>query len=337
MCSRRLRFVVTALLAAACGAKAPAPAGPTPVGGIDTLVFRAALVDPAEVDFILPLGNLNPPGHTLPTDHIYFYIGFTRREIRGVPVMAPGDGTIQTILRRSGGDARLFVRVNNTFSYYVDHVVIDADIREGSPLTAGQRLGTSSLGGFGVDLGVLNASRALTFITPGRYSGDTLNADAPLKYYEEPVRSQLYALVRRDGADRDGKIDFDVAGTLAGNWFHESLPVGESTQPSGWTRHLAFVYDNVQPSLPCISIGGTLSLAGVFAVNPSDLPFDRVRPESGLVMFALRSGGVLGTPVGEVVGTLLVQMLDASRIRVETFAGPVPPAGFTSAAQIYLR
>jgi hypothetical protein len=144
-------------------------------------------------------------------------------------------------------------------------------------------------------------------------------------------------LVRRDGADRDGKIDFDVAGTLAGNWFHESLPVGESTQPSGWTRHLAFVYDNVQPSLPCISIGGTLSLAGVFAVNPSDLPFDRVRPESGLVMFALRSGGVLGTPVGEVVGTLLVQMLDASRIRVETFAGPVPPAGFTSAAQIYLR
>jgi len=28
-------------------------------------------------DTVIPLGNLNPPGHTLPTDHIYFYIKAT--------------------------------------------------------------------------------------------------------------------------------------------------------------------------------------------------------------------------------------------------------------------
>lgn len=302
-----------------------------------SLVFRASPVDPAVLDFILPLGNLNPPGHTLPTDHIYFYVGFTRPENRGVTVSAPGDGMVQRILRSGAPDVKLFVRVNSAFTYYVDHVVLDADIREGTPLTAGQRLGTSGLGSFGVDLGVMNFSRTLQFITPARYPGDTLNADAPLKYYEEPLRSQLYAAVRRDGPDKDGRIDFDIAGRLSGNWFHESLSIAESALATGWPRHLAFVYDNVQPAEPRVSIGGRLTLIGVFGVNPSDPPFESVRPESGLVTYALRRGGQLGAPLGAPVGTLLVQMLDASRIRVEAVPSVVPPTAFSSAAEIYVR
>jgi len=334
--ARRLCALLAALIVTACGGKQSPPGGPSPVGATDALVLRASLVDPAVVDFILPLGNLNPPGHTLPTDHIYFYVGFTRPQNRGVTVVAPGEGTVQGIFRNAS-DAKLFVRVNATFAYYVDHVVLDADIREGIRLAAGQRLGTSGLNSFGVDLGVTNASRTLSFITPARYSGDTLNADAPLKYYDEPLRGELYAMVRRDGADKDGKIDFDVAGHLSGNWFHESLAMSESTQPAGWPRHLAFVYDNVQPSQPRISIGGTLSLAGVFAVDPADPPFEAVGPESGLVRYTLRVGGLLGAPAGAATGTLLVQMLDGSRIRVEALSGANPSGAFSSAAQVYVR
>jgi hypothetical protein len=331
--------VLLGALTAACGSgSVSSPTAPGGVGGVNApLVFKASLVEPAQVDFILPLGNLNPPGHTLPTDHIYFYVGFLRPEIRGVPVFAPGDGTVQTVLRSSAPDVKLFVRVNSTVQYYVDHVVLDPGIGQGTPLTAGQRLGTSGTGGFGVDLGVINASITLPFITPGRYSGDSLHADAPLKYYEEPLRSQLYALVRRDAPDKDGRIDFDEPGRLQGNWFHETLPIAESAQPTGWSRHLAFVYDNIRPSERRIAIGGLLVMSGAFAVDPADPPFTSVTPQSGLVGYHLRRGGPFGAPPEFPVGSLIVQMLDASRIRVEAATTTAPPASFSAAAQVYVR
>jgi hypothetical protein len=332
----RLTAILAGAAIAACGGGRSSPVAPGAAAD-GPFALKAAVVDPANVDFIVPLGNLNPPGHTLPTDHIYFYVGFLRPSIRAVPVFAPGDGTVQDVFGSGTSDVKVFVRVNGTFSYYVDHVVPDAGIARGGRVTAGQRLGTSGTAGFGVDLGVLNFGLTVPFVTPGRYSGDSLHADAPLKYYDEPLRSQLYALVRREGADKDGKIDFDVAGRLQGNWFHESLPIGESAQPAGWTRHLAFVYDNVQPAQPRISIGGVVASAGVFGVADGDPSFSTVTPESGIVAYRLRYGGALGAPLETQAGTLIVQMLDASRIRVEVSAAAVPPASFSAAAQVYVR
>jgi hypothetical protein len=334
----RVIVVVLGMLAAGCGGHAmSSPTEPTTTGGAagGAFVLRAAVVDPASVDFVLPLGNLNPPGHTLPTDHIYFYVGFLRPAIRGVPVFAPGDGTVQTILRRDA-DVKLFVRATATFSYYIDHVVLDGAIREGTAVTAGLRLGTSGTGGFGVDLGVLNMGRTLSFAVPARYSLDTLNADAPLKYYEEPLRSQLYALVRRDGNDKDGRIDFDVPGRLTGNWFLDDLPLAESSLPAGWPKQLAFVFDNVQPAQPRISIGGTLAMTGVFGIDPGAPAFDSVSPDSGLVRYRLLLGGALGAPNGPPMGTLLVQMLDSSRVRVEAVPGSAATS-FSAAARVYTR
>lgn len=329
-----------ALIVAACGSSGNgSPSAPSQVSTGGPFAFTAALVDPSLVDFILPLGNLNPPGHTLPTDHIYFYVGFLRPGIRGVPVYAPGDGTVQDIIRGASPDVKLFVRVNATFMYYVDHVVLDPGITSGTRLTAGQRLGTSGTSGFGVDLGVMNFSRTLPFITPGRYPGDSLHADAPLRFYEEPLRSQLYALVRREGSDKDGKIDFDLAGRLQGNWFHESLSIAESAQASGWSRHLAFVFDNVQPTEPRIALGGMLGMTGAFGIDASEPAFSSVSPQSGIVGYRLRRGGNIGAPLdGSVAGTLVVEMLDATRIRVEAFpATTIPPVSFSSAARIYTR
>ena len=36
------------------------------------LVFSHSILAIEEISNILPLGNLNPPDHTFPTDHIYF-------------------------------------------------------------------------------------------------------------------------------------------------------------------------------------------------------------------------------------------------------------------------
>lgn len=323
------------LIATACGSSSPpSPPGPTQVEAPLTFAFRASPVEQSAIDFILPLGNLNPPGHTLPTDHIYFYVGFLRPEIRGVPVFAPGDGTVQNILRSGAPDAKLSVRVDSALTYYVDHVVLDPAIVQGTRLTAGQRLGTSSTAGFGIDLGLVNTNVTLAFVSPARYSGDSLHADAPLRFYEEPLRSQLYALVRREGGDKDGRIDFDVSGRLQGNWFHESVTLGESGLPAAWARQLAFVYDNVQPTQPRVSIGGTLTMSGVFGIDATDPPFDSVTPDSRPVSYRLRRGGGRDGPVD---GILLVQMLDSTRIRVEVTTVAAAPAGFTGAAQVYAR
>jgi len=62
-------------------------------------VFSVSPLDIKYIMGIVPLGNLNPPGHTFPTDHIYFHI--TRAEGADRPDIAtlysPGDLTITRV------------------------------------------------------------------------------------------------------------------------------------------------------------------------------------------------------------------------------------------------
>lgn len=341
-------WAAPAALLCAVGCGPALPTGPDAPGSLATgpgtvssggpLVFTASPVDAVVLDFILPLGNLSPPDHTLPSDHIYFYVGFLRPGVRGVPVVAPGDGTITTILRSSQPDTKIFVRVSSTHQYYLDHVVPDPGTQPGTRLTAGQPIGTSG-SGFGVDLGVINATRTLTFANPARYPSDTLHADAPLQYYTELVRSQLYAMVRRDSDGRDGRIDYDVAGRLLGNWFVEGLPVLRSADISAGPAELAFVFDNVGPSEAIVSSGGLLGLTGTYRIQAEAVPFAEVLPESGVVAYRLsQSGGTMGIRSPVVVGTLLVQMTAPERVRVELVRGEalVEPV-FSANARTYVR
>ncbi|MFC1981762.1 hypothetical protein ACFLVN_05950, partial [Chloroflexota bacterium] len=59
-------------------------------------IFSVSPLDVDRIYCIIPLGNLNPPSHTFPTDHIYFHI--TRQEGADRPDVAtlhsPGDLTI---------------------------------------------------------------------------------------------------------------------------------------------------------------------------------------------------------------------------------------------------
>ena len=64
-----------------------------------TLVFSVSPLDIENITGIVPLGNLNPPSHTFPTDHIYFYI--TRQQGADRPdittLYSPGDLTITSV------------------------------------------------------------------------------------------------------------------------------------------------------------------------------------------------------------------------------------------------
>ncbi len=309
--------VALAALSAACSH------GPTssdsitaPTTTSETLVFRASPLDEADIRFIVPLGNLNPPGHTFPSDHIYFYNRIPPAPATTpAPVYAPGDGTVQFILA-SGVESQIGVRAGR-FIYYLDHIVLDATVRIGATLTAGQRIGETGSVAYGIDLGVINESKNVPFINPLRYPGTTVHGDAPLPYFDEPLRGRLYSRVQRIGPDLDGRFDFDEAGKLVGNWFLEGTPVTESANSSAWSRHLAFVYDNYDASRVRVAIGGSLPMIGVFAVSGNGPDPRTITPASGKVTYRLLMAGGAGDAAGSQRGVLAVQMLDASTLSVD--------------------
>ena len=298
-------------------------------------------VCPVAIDKITdlePLGAMNPSGHTFPTDHVYFYTSWTYGHqpiypADTLPVYAPGSGVVTWILQVNGPqeDAKILIRMNKWVSYYLDHVVLDSDIVVGSKVTAGQVVGISK--GIAIDLGMTNEQLALSgFVNPQRYEGQTLHTDSPYKYFAEPLRSQLYALVRRNAVDKDGKIDYDIKGKLIGNWFHESVPVSESMMPTSWPKNLAFCPDSNDPSEMRISIGGTISSPGKFKPSPEDPAFDQVSPASGKVAFHLNY-----TEWG-YFGIMLCQLTDETHLKVEVFQNAVgEDLDFTTNAMIYTR
>lgn len=329
--------VLAAWMASACGGRESGPTTPTgqgtgPGAGFPsgTLTLKTSPIDQNAILWITPLGNLNPPAHTLPTDHIYFYFANPDRGDspagKRTAFFAPGDGTVTTLLGGLGAESKVFVRQTATFTYYLDHLIPTVPLTAGTKVTAGQMIGTTG-DAYAVDLGVINESLTRGFLTPSRYLGDTLHADAPLKYFDEPLRGQLYARVQRLGSDLDGRIDYDMPGRLAGNWF--ATP--------GDTDPLVFVYDTYDPSKVLIA-GASGDMRGVYSVGAGDPAPADVSVGSGKVRYALTVSNS-GTPHGNA-GTdyyLLVQMVDDTHIKAERFPPVPPPSDFTAAARTFSR
>jgi hypothetical protein len=325
---------MTAAAMLACGGS---PAGPSTSPSSSTepassaaLVFHASPVDLGAIRWITPLGNLNPPDHALPTDHIYFYIADPDAgespAARRTTFYAPADGTVTQTFSSVGGDLKLYIRATSSVNYYIDHLIPDAGIGAGSVLTAGQRVGTTG-SVYAVDLGVVNSAvTAPGLLNPVRYNSDTVHSEAPLKYFDEPIRSQLYAKVQRLGSDLDGRVGYDVAGRLVGNWFAE---IGSAS--------LSFVYNTYDPSQVRVSVSGRIGSPAVWAIGPEDPSPADVSVASGIVRYAL-SPSRTGLPFSAApTQTMLVQMLGDARIQVEMFAVGAAATGVTGNAVTYIR
>jgi hypothetical protein len=316
-----------------------APGATAPSGPAGPASFGFAPIEPSALQEIVPLGAMNPWGHTLPTDHIYFSHHFNTGSFPPVTISAPASGTVESVLDRGNGDAKISIRITDQVAYAIDHINLKAGFVRGVPVQGGAEMGTSTSGVF--DLGVTNMDRPLAFVNPVRYSRDTLYADSPLKYFEEPLRSQFYAKVKRTGGDRDGRIDYDVAATLSGNWFADDLPPERSSiggDMNVGTRQLSFARDMNFPERLRVSLGG-LGMTGLWGVPPAAPDFTTVTPSSGLVVYRLLELGEPGGPAGtRQLGLLLVQLLDAERLRVEAVSNQVATtATFGPDARIYLR
>ncbi len=347
---KNLRWLKIAgtFLAAACVLVSACHHSPIPTGNQDTLPPGPGSLTVSPLRFqdylwATPLGSLNPPGHTFPTDHVYFYwvdpAHATMAQLDSVRVVyAPGSGVVNFLMRPSPGipDMKIMVQMTGMFTYYLDHVLLDSGIVLGSQVQAGQRMGTTSPYSYALDLGVLNDEITLTgIVNPKRYPDETIHTDSPYKYFVEPLRDSLYATVQRNSVDKDGKIDFDIPGKLVGDWFLKGLPVSQSADPSAWPKGLAFVYDMTNPTAIRICIGGILSMWGLYAVDSTALDPASVSVTSGPVAYRLYNPYDSSFPS---LGLMMVQMMSDDTIKVETFPKlNASSAPFDSAASIYAR
>jgi len=328
---RAAAAAATALVCVACGSRgtttgpstsssgAPGFSVAPPPGG--SASFTVSPVDVSIPNSLTALGNLNPPGHVLPTDHVYFYQGslatlnpFGSNATR--TVYMPTKASVLQVLTSTGGtDWKVYFIVTATFQFYFDHLTPRAGLAVGQTINAGDVVGTSNTT---LDFGAFDYSTTLPgFVAPSRYPDQTLHCVSPWKYFVEPLRSQLYANVYRapSAPDRDGKIDFDIPGRLSGDWFDPS--VSSSADPSSWTRTIAFAYDYYDPSLVRISIGGTVAPPGVWAIDPAAPRPADVSVATGKVIYRLLyQDSTLGQ-----YGVMVVQMLSDTSIKVEVFPG----------------
>ncbi|OGC14400.1 hypothetical protein A2526_04115 [candidate division WOR-1 bacterium RIFOXYD2_FULL_36_8] len=297
--------------------------------------FEVSPVAGSNYKYIVPLGNLNPSDHTLPTDHIYFTHDDATETI---PVYAPSSGKILEVYAFNYGsehDNRLTIGVKNNYSYYLIHLVADSNLKKGDTVTAGQQLGVASKHAAAVDLGVLNRNSPQAFINTSHYVTMNIYSDAPLKYFIEPIKSQLYDTVRRLGSDKDGKFCYDQAGKLIGGWFLSDVTETDITSsPAVGTKEVAFVYDNYDPTQIMISVGGTVFSKGVYYVqNAADDPAS-ITVASGKATYKLYSS----SQEANRVGIMVVQMTGDSQVKIEAFSDTsIDEIEFTSAAYNYIR
>ncbi len=325
-------------VSAGCGSGGPTSPSSEVVDASATLLFTVSPIDVASIQYIVPLGQMRPWAHTLPTDHAYMYHHLKSGAFTPVQVLAPAAGTISHTYPGTDGEVKAWVKVNSRYTYYFDHVVLAPGLTVGSSVSAGTVFGTSP--GIALDFAVTDQAITQSFIRPARYGQDTLYARSPWPYFTEPLRTSLYARVQRTGADRDGKINFDIDGTLSGNWFDEDLPVSQSSanDPSVGGRQLAFARDVWFPDRQRVSVGG-FSFTGPYGVPPDAPDFATITPASGVVTYQLLNTGEPGGPPGTTqLGLILVQLTDASHLKVEVVATQsATSASFSSSARVYVR
>lgn len=92
------------------------PACPSSLSG----VLTSPLMDPKYIGSMIPLGNVAPPGHTSPADHIYFNVNTDDQ----IPLLAPADGWITHVMANS-------VKATASSDYVFDSYVVTYTICDG--------------------------------------------------------------------------------------------------------------------------------------------------------------------------------------------------------------
>lgn len=356
-----LPIVMAAAVAVACRGDG-AGAGPAPKGlascGTATALFTASPIDPANIRGWVPLGNLNPPSHTFPTDHQYIYLPPATGTVPAVPLLAPGAMSVTGARRTNYStgnvdysvtfmpcaevsgefghvtsiDASLLARLGpfdqncQSYSPQPGLSVTNCYTKYTSvPVAAGEALGTAR----GLDVSLFDARIPdLAYANASRWTRNASRFDhfhvvAFTDYLAEPARSAIAPLI----GSFDGKVRRTAApigGTIAtdlpGTAQGTWIQPGSPTYPE--TPHLAIVPDNVDPAVIGVSMGASQPgmSSGLVVFPPSTGAWNHA-PSTITPGPTIHCWEVGVGPTFFRRGVMLVQLVDATTLRVEARMG----------------
>ncbi len=202
------------------------------------IFFTNLPVPPDKISKFVGLGELN----VFPKDHGGFV---TKVENRSGPstiqVFAVADGKIKGIRKetRPDGDQDFAIlqRVSTTIEVQYAHVdELAADVLKAAgtlqtgyginnsvdiEVQAGQVIGL--IGQWpAMDFQIIDQEVELNLISKSRYPIPMRQNGYYFDYYQGALENQLLAITERTIESRGGKIDYDIAGQIIGNWFLEA-------------------------------------------------------------------------------------------------------------------
>lgn len=332
--------------------------------------------------FIIPYG-LMIGAHVTPIDHQYFSPTIFSSPRDTYEVRAMADGRIVDIQHRvhppsednpSGTDEYrlVFTHTCTFFTYYDLLTSLASDIKAefekeardnyasvDIPVTEGQLIGR--IGGQTLDFAVWNTEITLEgFVVPEHYDSEAwkIHTVNPYDYYSEELKTLLTAKNLRVVEPIAGKIDYDIDGKLAGNWFLEGSG-GYGGGGGGfdyWKTHLSIVYNHIDPSAIIVSIGDFNGESQQYGVRGNFPDPAEIGVASGLIKYELvqfdyiqpdgqhwdRDSLVQGLRVveaSELGGCVLFEMIEERKVKMEGFPDQLCSgiSGFSSEAKFYER
>ena len=329
----------------------------------DDQIFTIPIVDINSIRTILPLGAINPPRHTLPTEHMYFKL------YEEVNLRAPAEVYITNVggpLDVDAGDYSLrFALCEDVYGYF-DHisslsdeiktmikdtecaswnndptVLCDREIT--TKVEAGTVLGTVGPYYGGFDFGTYDYRVRLDYANPSRYSipyfierGEvkSWSVICPNELYDNPLRQQFYDKITDELDPKCGEVMQDLKGTLQGNWF-----IGKVEED--WENSIAFVHDNRNPSKILISISGGFTDPGKFEFVPKNAgffnrKFSNVIADGNIYCYEGEDPNRIGEEKPK--GKIIIKLVSDIELQIEHQSGSCSGnLKFTDKAEIYER
>lgn len=365
-------LAVAAILAAGCGGgggpSGPGDALPSLAScGTGTAVFSVLPIASGEFTGWVPLGAMNPPGHTLPTDHQYVYLSDPGQgstpPVR--TVYAPGNITItgaRSSTYSSNGHTDYSVsfypcrEVMGEFGH-VQSLMPDILARLGafdqfcqsySPqpgqtvtqcqtkqvevaVTAGSVLGTSGgvVGQFGLDFSLFDARISpLVFANPSRYPSNSTKID---HFHVVPASDYFAEPALSTIRSKLGKFDGQQQRTVAPYGGTIAVDVGGTAQGAWFNPGQPTYPESMHLTLSPDNVDPALQVFSIGLSLPGLAGWYRFTPQaSGTVnrpFSAVTANGATYCWEQLYSGILLGQLVDATTLRLEA-----RPGTFTCAA-----
>jgi len=354
------KWTASLLVLTLAGCDSNDPNQPTPVDELGLPVghvnFTHLPIDLENAIEFIGYGELN----IIPKGHGGFAVkGWSADRPSDIPIYAPADGVITVIDQFSGvrpngdKDMAITIQISTTIRVrwgHVDDIAQSILDQLSKPLVEGENRPEIRVNGGdqvgwvgqwpGFDTGIEDRGLELPWANPARYKASEIYWAYPFDYWRGNLAAQMLAITRRQVEPRGGRIVYDVPGRIIGNWFHEELVPPLGFLP--FSGHLAIAYEYFQAANVMISEAYGRADPDYPSRELLDVINDPTPPEElgvddGLIKYEYVWDGHIDFPARG--GTMLLQLVSPSRLRVERFEGSAADEveGFTASSRYYIR